>query len=386
MQQQLYPAELADDSLESLLADRSSRGSPVHLALLLLLAAALGLLPLVRVGVSVQAPGVVRPLTEKHEVRAPVGGYAERLAAREGERVGRGQLLVQLRADGVRSRDALLRDRLARASAGVADLERLTTAPSPAGVRLEQLTQPVHRQSLGQLWSQLDALWPREEEATRILERARALAARELVPRAEVERAELALSAVWAERELRIEEALGRWEAALAQARERLAELEAEAESLALESAAHRIDAPVAGTVEELAPVSPGSYLQPGERIAVISPAGALEAEVYASPRDVGLIRVGTPARLLVDAFDHRDWGFLPGRVTSISDDFLVVDGKPVFRVAVGLARDHLALPSGARGEIRKGMTLRARFMVAERSLWQLLRDDVSDWLSPVEG
>jgi hypothetical protein len=28
-------------------------------------------------------------------------------------------------------------------------------------------------------------------------------------------------------------------------------------------------------------------------------------------------------------------------------------------------------------------MTLRARFLVARRSLWQLLRDDLSDWLHP---
>ena len=36
---------------------------------------------------------------------------------------------------------------------------------------------------------------------------------------------------------------------------------------------------------------------------------------------------------------------------------------------------------SGFVGYLRKGMTLQARFLLAERSLWQLLFDDVSDWL-----
>jgi hypothetical protein len=31
-------------------------------------------------------------------------------------------------------------------------------------------------------------------------------------------------------------------------------------------------------------------------------------------------------------------------------------------------------------------MTLRARFVVANRSLWQLLRDSVSDWLEPASS
>jgi HlyD family secretion protein len=57
-----------------------------------------------------------------------------------------------------------------------------------------------------------------------------------------------------------------------------------------------------------------------------------------------------------------------------------------VFKVRCELAQRELVLPSGVRGTLRKGMTLQARFLVARRSLLQLLRDDLSSWLDPVRS
>jgi HlyD family secretion protein len=123
--------------------------------------------------------------------------------------------------------------------------------------------------------------------------------------------------------------------------------------------------------------------VQAGEELAVVSPTAGLIAEVYVSPRDIGLLRVGLPVRIQVDAFNYNDWGLLSGRVDRLPEDMVILDGNPVFRVPVRLDCTHLSLPSGFRGELRKGMTLRARFVVANRSLWQLLRDRAAGWLDP---
>jgi HlyD family secretion protein len=50
------------------------------------------------------------------------------------------------------------------------------------------------------------------------------------------------------------------------------------------------------------------------------------------------------------------------------------------------LDQDHLALKNGFQGRLKKGMTLQARFFVTERSLFQLLYDDVNDWLNPAQS
>jgi HlyD family secretion protein len=101
------------------------------------------------------------------------------------------------------------------------------------------------------------------------------------------------------------------------------------------------------------------------------------------TPRDIGLVRPGTPVRVMVDAFNYRDWGVVDGVVSEISDDASLEGDGPVFRVRCRLARTELSLAGGQRASLKKGMTFRARFLVAERSLLQLLFDDVHDWLNP---
>jgi HlyD family secretion protein len=73
----------------------------------------------------------------------------------------------------------------------------------------------------------------------------------------------------------------------------------------------------------------------------------------------------------------------LTGRILELPADFTLVNQQPVYRVPVSLDHSTLRLRNGYRGEIRKGMTLTARFVVAHRSLLQLLHDDVADWLDP---
>ena len=55
------------------------------------------------------------------------------------------------------------------------------------------------------------------------------------------------------------------------------------------------------------------------------------------------------------------------------------------FKVTLQPAATTLHLPNGAAGPLRKGLTLSARFVVARRSLFQILYEDVSAWLNPQE-
>jgi HlyD family secretion protein len=176
------------------------------------------------------------------------------------------------------------------------------------------------------------------------------------------------------------------WATDLEAAKVELRELEARKNEVAEERGRFYIRAPVAGTVEELSSISPGSFIQGGEIVAVISPEDELIAEIYVSSRDIGLIHPGQKLRLGLEPFDFRDWGTLEATVLDISRDYLAVDQGPAFRVRAELAAGHLELPSGIRGQVRKGMTLQARFVLAERTLLQLLRDDVGDWIDPREA
>jgi HlyD family secretion protein len=384
MAQRLFPTEPVEDTLEYHLSRLSRPGSPVYLTLIVLVVVVVAVLPVARVDVSVRSQGIVRPVTEKHRVVARVAGVVDALGVAPGARVEKGALLLSLRDAPLAAREVALEAELREARGAVHDLEILTR---PGGLRAgERLVTARFRQASAQLADELGELALRESRVRRELERARILADRDLGPRRDVEDQEFQLQQLASERELAAERARGGWLAALAEGREQLQELSARISQAAADRALYRVAAPVAGTVVELASLVPGSFVQAGDELAVLSPTVGLVAEVYVSPRDIGLLRVGMPVRLQVDAYNYNDWGLLTGRVARLPEDMVLVEGQPVFRVPVALDHTHLQLRGGERGELRKGMTLRARFVVANRSLWQLLRDSVSDWLEPASS
>jgi hypothetical protein len=71
------------------------------------------------------------------------------------------------------------------------------------------------------------------------------------------------------------------------------------------------------------------------------------------------------------------------GVVSEVADDASLSGDQPMFRVRCRLASNELRLRGGQRATLGKGMTFRARFVIAERSLLQLLFDDIDDWLNP---
>jgi HlyD family secretion protein len=123
--------------------------------------------------------------------------------------------------------------------------------------------------------------------------------------------------------------------------------------------------------------------VQAGETLLVISPDSNLLAECYVSPKDIGLLKVGMPVNFQVDAFNYNEWGLLPGEITDIANDFTLMNEQPVFKVKCQLLKKSLALRNGYAANLKKGMTLRGRFVVTQRTLFQLLYDTIDDWVNP---
>lgn len=143
------------------------------------------------------------------------------------------------------------------------------------------------------------------------------------------------------------------------------------------------IKAPVSGTIQNVAGIYAGSTVIAGQDLAQISPDTSLIVEAYLSPNDIGLIRKKMEARFQIDAFNYNQWGVASGIVEEISNDVQLIDNRPMFKVRCSLNKKFLQLKNGYQGFLKKGMTLQARFMVTERTLWQLLYDKADDWLNP---
>lgn len=204
----------------------------------------------------VSASGELEP-QQKIDISATTPGEVVRIGVIEGQRVRRGDFLLQL--DPVPAAAAA-----AGQSAGVA----------------------AARGDLQSAEAQLDL-------ARREYERARTLAERELVPRAELETAESQLRAR---------------EAAVAAARGRVSQASAGLAGARHDVGRVTIRSPIDGVVQrvnvevgEVAMI--GTMNQPGTVLLTIADLGVMEAMVDVDETDVVHIRSGQPAKVTVDAF-----------------------------------------------------------------------------------
>src|SRR5699024_6874151 len=100
-------------------------------------------------------------------------------------------------------------------------------------------------------------------------------------------------------------------------------------------------------------------------------------------PSDIGLLRPQNKVNYLIDAFNYNQWGVVEGEIVEIGNDVEVKNNTPYFMVKCSLKKNYLLLENKFKGNLKKGMTLTARFQVAERTVFQLFYDKVDDWVNP---
>ena len=91
----------------------------------------------------------------------------------------------------------------------------------------------------------------------------------------------------------------------------------------------HRITAPVDGEVQDIGELAEGSFVQRGDRLMAVVPAGGgLEIRAWVRNRDVGFVEAGQTAIVKIDAFPFTRYGTTEGVVEGVSLD-AVGEGGP---------------------------------------------------------
>jgi len=412
----LLPAGLAQDTVESLYAGHGPQRPWTYWVILAGVLGALGCLPLIKVDVSVRASGLVRPATERTELRPAVSGQIAEVFVRENDRVHAGQPLLVFRSRDLEERLARNRAQQAERSALIEDLVLLTanehegtqtrgkpaadnadtadkkgqdgiSSSVPSALSAGNFETAALRADYAQFRAQLDSYRLAETKARNELARYTTLAAKGIATQQELDNARYEAERLQAESKLLGEQALARWQARLRDERTTLADLVSEEQRLVEEQTHYTLRAPTDGVLVGFMGWSPGGFVGAGQTLGAVSPDDTLVVETYVSPKDIGLVRVGQTARLQIDAYPYTQWGTLDGTVATISGDFLTANSSAnIFKVVVRPAANFLNLSNGTRGELKKGLTLSARFLVARRSIWQLLYEDMSNWLNPNDG
>jgi len=340
----------------------------------------------ITIDVSFSAPGVTRSLAERTELRALVSGQVQHVVVRENQQVKAGQVLLEINQDALTEKLQAVQAQIKEREIWMADLLWLTKqdtlglkATSPA------LRSPLYTQ---QYW-QLRAQWlenrvkmnrmAKELRADRFLHKERVIATREL----DAKQADY--DQLVEQEQFILTRQFSQWQTELANQKLELAQLKSQVVQVNQDQKLHQILAPIDGTLQQWVGKYDGSFVQAGELLGVLSPDSTLVVECYVRPSDMGLLQVKQQVMLQLDALNYREWGLAQAEVLDISQDF-TLQGEPpspVFKVKCALKTTSLQLKNGYKAPLQKGMTFQARFVVAKRTLIQLLFDQLDDWLNP---
>jgi membrane fusion protein, peptide pheromone/bacteriocin exporter len=396
----LHPAACSRDTVESLFAKHRLDRPYLYWWLLAACASGLTAMPLVSLDVSISASGRVRSRIERCEVQTPIAGLIAQVLARDNDRVQAGQPLVLLQSRDIDERLARNQAVQAEHRERIADLKAATPVggqnrppgASPAAdlPPVEGFLTPAFRQEFLQFLASLETTRLARENLRTAFERTALLAARGITTRREVDTARYELDRGEAETALLIQQASARWQTRLQEEQTALDTLASEEKRLQEERALHIIRAPAAGVLLDFIGLNAGVFVLAGQTLGALSPDDSLVIEALIPPRDAGLIRLGQPVKIQIDAYPYAQWGALDGEVAAIAED-----ASPVYRGTAGGAAffqfkviihpttTALRLPSGLRGELKKGLTVQTRFFVVRRSLLRLLYDDVRSSFDP---
>jgi multidrug resistance efflux pump len=386
------------------------------LLLAVLLGAALLWAALTEANLVVQAPGLVRPVSLTQSVKTRFGGRIVRVHFRQGQRVEKGELLLQLDTDkldiDIQKRQLALRaaeDELARGESRLEILEseylaeKATTEAKLAQAQ-EETKQAAERRDLE--ISQADdelRLAQREEATTRQLVSKGAQArgdldkataktneARTKLGKARLPVDEGKVAVLKRELAQAAESYLGRREEAEIKQAAKQGEIRTtrkDLDNLKWERDQAAIRAPADGVVTS-EDVNEGDILDAGKVVAEVAPQQGFRFEAAVPSEEVGHLRVGMPVRVKLDPFDYQRYGTLEGTVCFISPDSKTVEQKGTveqrgafYTVKIELHGEQVGRDE-LRGRVTLGMTGRAEIVTESRSLLALLVKKVRQTIS----
>jgi len=131
---------------------------------------------------------------------------------------------------------------------------------------------------------------------------------------------------------------------------------------------------PVQGLVHSLPATKDGGVIQPGGTVVEIVPVGGkADFKARLSPRDIGFVTVGQPARIKIDAFDYSRFGALEGTVESISPTTSQSQkGEVFYEVVVSIDKSFFR-DNPENFSILPGMTGEVDITTGEKSVFQYL-------------
>jgi len=329
----------------------------------------IGWLALAQTEEIVVATGKLQPIGSVKDIQMPVGGIAEQILVKDGDKVKAGQVVMRLDTE--------------------ASKQKLKSLETSLSLRANQLSLKQLELQRFQRLNQDSVATLSEKVAfeKEILDRLDRLA--KVGASAELQYLQQRNTVQEVEGRLRETSLDGlRQEAILQQDMQRLrseiADMQAQLTETQVTLRYQVLRSPVDGVVFDLKPKSPGYAAQSTEPVMKIVPFNAMEAKVEIPSADIGFVRAGMPADVSIDSFPATDFGVLQGTVRQVGSDALPPDPAKQqndyrFPALIRLASQQLKLKGGQKLPLQVGMSLTAHIKLRKVTYLQLLLSDFKD-------
>lgn len=379
----LFPKEIIESTQEHNFSKHSTQSKLIYSTIVLALIGALSALPFIYTDVGVRGQGMIRPVTEVVKIASPVSARITSLRAAENSRIQQGDVIATLDDEDIQQQQLFIKSRVEELRKLISDVTLLTESATYPEVSIQNLLTLRFKREIQEFKQQFINHQQLIDRQMRLLSREEELFNRDAISLASLEERQNSLQIEENKLKLFLEQKRNSWNQEKERDKRELDEAKTELQQLLNEQRRYIIRSPVTGTIQNINGILENSFLFTNQAIGEISPDTSLIAEVYVPPREIGLLREGMQVRIQIDAFDHNQWGTATGEIESISTDMIITENTPMFKVRCSINQTFLELPNGFRGILKKGMTLQARFIINRRSLFQLLYDNVDDWLNP---
>lgn len=373
----IFPEDILHNTAEYHIAKHSKKTNLIFWIIFLALSAALISLPFIYVDIYTTSRGSISSHEKPVTLFAPVAGRIIHFDLLENQSVKKGDTLLVVNQKILDERDDLLNIQTGDAEAFIRDLKSLLNG-SYNNVKTRQYKKEYLRFQQ-ELFNINTIIKNTEVEYNR----AHILYEKRVIAKSEYDRARLDLDKLQNDKTNIIKQSQFNWQKELTDYEQSLDNLLSNKRQLKEEKDMYVLIAPIGGELINVQGYNLGSVISAGSTLANISPSENLIVESYLSPSDIGYIKEGIIAKYQVDSYNSNQWGFATGEITEVGKDIVTFNNTSIFKVRSTLNENYLSLVNGARGDLKKGMTVTSRFFLTRRSLYQLLFDSIDDWFNP---
>tara|TARA_R110002073_G_scaffold220418_1_gene380525 strand:+ start:5418 stop:6566 length:1149 start_codon:yes stop_codon:yes gene_type:complete len=377
---QIFPNEIIENTIEVHRFKNKVSSKIIYSIIIISLIGTFAALPYIYIDIYASATGLLKAKKERNKLSSLYTGKIQSISIEENQIVKEGDTLLTIDFTVGLEKIKFLKQQLSETSIFVHDLTYLSKTKN---LKKDSLRSFLYQKQYIQYEQKLRELQTRYAKNKSDFERQDKLFKKNVTAKVEHENSKYHLDLSLNDLLYYKKEQRHQWQSELTQQNNKVKELKSTLLQYKEDQNNYFIKAPIKGTIQNLIGLEIGNFISAGSPIAEISPNTSLIAECYMNPSDIGLLRTGTQVKIQVLAFNYNQWGMATGKIITISNDVLIINEIPMFKITCSIDQTELKLKNGFKGKLKKGMTINARFRIANRSAFNLLYDKVDDWFNP---